>query len=159
MGCHFPLQGIFPTQGSNPGFLHCRKILYHLSHQDPQKYISRRSHCELEELAFKGGLAPTSLQLGRHCKSIQPVYLSFRLPWSSKLYKVTWPSWSPSSGTDMMQSDSPVSRCQARAWTEAARLLLGWGGVGGQLRVSLLSAWGKQGPRSCKVLSDRKAEE
>ena len=26
------LQGIFPTQGSNPGFLHCRQILYHLSH-------------------------------------------------------------------------------------------------------------------------------
>ena len=27
------LQGIFPTQGSNPGFPHCRQILYHLSHQ------------------------------------------------------------------------------------------------------------------------------
>ena len=28
-----PLQGIFPTQESNPGLLHCRQILYHLSHQ------------------------------------------------------------------------------------------------------------------------------
>ena len=28
-----PLQGIFPTQGSNPGLLHCRQILYQLSHQ------------------------------------------------------------------------------------------------------------------------------
>ena len=27
------LQGIFPTQGSNSGFPHCRQILYHLSHQ------------------------------------------------------------------------------------------------------------------------------
>ena len=27
------LQGIFPTQGSNPGFLHCRCILYQLSHK------------------------------------------------------------------------------------------------------------------------------
>ena len=27
------LQGIFPSQGLNPGLLHCRKILYHLSHQ------------------------------------------------------------------------------------------------------------------------------
>ena len=27
------LQGIFPKQGSNPGLLHCRQILYHLSHQ------------------------------------------------------------------------------------------------------------------------------
>ena len=31
MGCHALLQGIFPTQGLNPGFLHCRQILYHLS--------------------------------------------------------------------------------------------------------------------------------
>ena len=30
--CSF-LKGIFPTQGSNPGFLHCRRILYCLSHQ------------------------------------------------------------------------------------------------------------------------------
>ena len=29
----FLLQGIFPTQGSNPGLLHCRQTLYHLSHQ------------------------------------------------------------------------------------------------------------------------------
>ena len=34
MGCHFLLQGIFLTQGSNSGFLHCRQILYHLSHQE-----------------------------------------------------------------------------------------------------------------------------
>ena len=27
------LQGIFPTQGSHPSLLHCRQILYHLSHQ------------------------------------------------------------------------------------------------------------------------------
>ena len=33
VGCHFLLQGIFPTQGSNPGLLHCRQMLYHLSHQ------------------------------------------------------------------------------------------------------------------------------
>ena len=26
-------QGIFPTQGSNPGLLHCRQILCHLSYQ------------------------------------------------------------------------------------------------------------------------------
>ena len=31
-GCHFLLQGIFPTQGLNLGLLHCRWILYHLSH-------------------------------------------------------------------------------------------------------------------------------
>ena len=33
MGCHFLLQGIFPTQESNPGLPHCRQMLYCLSHQ------------------------------------------------------------------------------------------------------------------------------
>ena len=33
VGCYTLLQGIFPTQGSNPGPPHCRQILYHLSHQ------------------------------------------------------------------------------------------------------------------------------
>ena len=33
MDCHFLLQRIFPTQGSNPGLLHCRQTLYRLSHQ------------------------------------------------------------------------------------------------------------------------------
>ena len=33
MGCHFLLQGIFPTQGLNLGLLCCRHTVYHLSHQ------------------------------------------------------------------------------------------------------------------------------
>ena len=33
VGCHSLLQEIFLTQGSNPCLLHCRWILYHLSHQ------------------------------------------------------------------------------------------------------------------------------
>ena len=33
VGSLSPLQGIFPTQGSNPGLLHCRWILYQLSHK------------------------------------------------------------------------------------------------------------------------------
>ena len=35
------LQGIFPTHGPNPGFLHCRWILYHLSHQFSSVQFSR----------------------------------------------------------------------------------------------------------------------
>ena len=33
VGSHFLLQGIFPTQISNPCRPHCRQILYHLSYQ------------------------------------------------------------------------------------------------------------------------------
>ena len=33
VGCHFLLQGIFPTQGPNLGLLHCRQILYQLCYE------------------------------------------------------------------------------------------------------------------------------
>ena len=31
VGCHFLFQGIFPTQGLNPGLPHCRQTLYHIA--------------------------------------------------------------------------------------------------------------------------------
>ena len=34
------LQGIFPTQGLNPGLPHCRQILYQLSHKGSPRYWS-----------------------------------------------------------------------------------------------------------------------
>ena len=36
MGCHFLLQGIFPTQGSNLSLLHCR-----LSYQESERAIAK----------------------------------------------------------------------------------------------------------------------
>ena len=33
------LQGIFPTQGSNPGLQHCRQILYQLSHKGSPRIL------------------------------------------------------------------------------------------------------------------------
>ena len=39
MGCYVLLQGIFWTQGLNPGPLHCRWILYHLSHQGSSRIL------------------------------------------------------------------------------------------------------------------------
>ena len=43
VGCHFVPQGIFQTQGSNPGLLHCRQILYYLSHQGSLLYSNYTS--------------------------------------------------------------------------------------------------------------------
>ena len=43
VGCYFLLQRIFLAQGSNLGFLHCRQILYHLSHQT-QVFLPGKSH-------------------------------------------------------------------------------------------------------------------
>ena len=39
VGCHALLQKIFPAQGSNPGLLHCRWILYWLSHQGSPRIL------------------------------------------------------------------------------------------------------------------------
>ena len=43
VSCHSLLQGLFLTQGSNPGLLHGRRILYSLSHQgsllDPTQFM------------------------------------------------------------------------------------------------------------------------
>ena len=36
---HFLLQGIFPTQESNPGLQNCRQILYHLSHRRSSRIL------------------------------------------------------------------------------------------------------------------------
>ena len=41
--CHALLQGIFPTEGLNPGLPHCRQILYYLSHHG-RPYIYHMPH-------------------------------------------------------------------------------------------------------------------
>ena len=61
MGCHALLQGIFPTQGSNLGLLHCRQIL--LLSEPPGKplepfFILKR---ELKTVFFKGTQSSTVL--------------------------------------------------------------------------------------------------
>ena len=49
------LQGIFPTQGSNPGLPHCRQILYH---QKPER---KWSHSVVSDSLWPHGLLPTRL--------------------------------------------------------------------------------------------------
>ena len=39
VGCYALLQGIFPTQGSNPGLLNCRQILYQLRQQGNPRMV------------------------------------------------------------------------------------------------------------------------
>ena len=66
VGCHALLQGIFPTQGSNPSLPHHRQILYHLSHQGSPRI--------LEWVAYplsKGSSWPRKSNQGLlHCKWI-----------------------------------------------------------------------------------------
>ena len=48
VGCHFLLQRIFPTQGSNLGVPHCRQTLCHLSHHgSPGEVTVHITHQEI----------------------------------------------------------------------------------------------------------------
>ena len=46
---HYFLQGIFPTQGSNPSLLCCRWILYHLSHQGSPHFLKPKKYGHFTE--------------------------------------------------------------------------------------------------------------
>ena len=52
------LQGIFPTQGSSPGLLHCRRILYQLSHKGSPRIL------EWVAYPFSGDLPDPEIELG-----------------------------------------------------------------------------------------------
>ena len=54
LGYHFLFQGIFPTQRLNPGLLHCRQSLYHLSHRGSYERIKEYLLNELIINYFKG---------------------------------------------------------------------------------------------------------
>ena len=62
---HALLQGIFPTQGSNPGLLHCRWILYQLSHKGSPRileWVAYPSPGDLSHLGIEKG--SSALQAG-----------------------------------------------------------------------------------------------
>ena len=44
VGCHVLLQGVFPTQGSNPNLPHCRRILHHMSHQGGPRILEHLAY-------------------------------------------------------------------------------------------------------------------
>ena len=73
--CHSLLQGISPTQGLNPGLLHCRQIFYCLSHQGSPDILLLFSH-----LVVSDSLRPHGLQHARPpCQSPTPSRSSLKL--------------------------------------------------------------------------------
>ena len=69
VGCHSLLQGIFPTQGSNLRLLHCRRILYNLSHQGSSIIVS----VQFSRSVMSDSLQPHELQQARPpCPSPTP---------------------------------------------------------------------------------------
>ena len=56
VGSCFVLQRIFPTQESNQGLLHCRRIHYQLSHQGSPYHKIAVNKCEKDSSTRNGGL-------------------------------------------------------------------------------------------------------
>ena len=65
VGCHSLLQGIFSTQGLNPGLLHCRRTLYDLSHQGSQSSGDAVAKAERVDCATAGAQARVHFHLLR----------------------------------------------------------------------------------------------
>ena len=63
MGCHFFLQGVFPTQESNPGLLHCRQILSQLSYKGSPtgKSLNLLWVCFQKLCILSRGIKPSSI--------------------------------------------------------------------------------------------------
>ena len=61
VGCHALSQGTFPTQGLNPGFPHCRRVLYCLSYQGSPRILEWVAYS-----FFRGSFRPRN-QTGISC--------------------------------------------------------------------------------------------
>ena len=87
MGCPVVLQRIFPTQGLNPGLLHCRQILYHLSTREVHEYGSG-------SLSLLQGIFPTGedqIKLGSPI--LQTGSLPAELAQMVKKLPAMWETW------------------------------------------------------------------
>ena len=74
----FLLQGIFPTQRLNPGLLHCRWILYQLSHKGSIRML------EWEAYPFPRGSSQPRNRTRVSC--IAGVFLSSKFPFTSPMW-------------------------------------------------------------------------
>ena len=73
MGSCSLLQRIFPTQGSNPGLLHCRQLLYQLSHKGSPsilEWVAIPSPSDLPNSGTEPDSLPTELS-GKPLSSVQ----------------------------------------------------------------------------------------
>ena len=67
--CNFLIQGIFLTQESNPGLLHCRQILYCLSHWGSPRILEWVTHPFFRESSWPRNRTRVSCTAGRFLTS------------------------------------------------------------------------------------------
>ena len=95
VGCHALLQGMFPIQELNLGLLHCRRIVYHLSHEESPRILewvvypfSRRSSQPRNRTRVScvagGFFTSWTTREAHHC--IDPLIIHWDLQSSNLLY-------------------------------------------------------------------------
>ena len=104
------LQGIFPTQGCNPGLPHCRQFLYHLSHQGSPRILEWVAY-----FSSRGSAQPRDQTRGQnpglpHCRQIL-YHLSHQgspriLEWVAYPFPVDLPNPGIEPGSPALQVDS-----------------------------------------------------
>ena len=86
VGCHALLQRIVPTQGLNPGLLHCRQILYHLSHQGSPRTL------EWVAYSFSSGSSGPRNRTGVSCIA-GGFFTSWATQEDNRSYRSMWEPW------------------------------------------------------------------
>ena len=78
VGCHFLFQGIFPTQGSNPRLLHCRRTLY--------GWAAREAHRAYWWIVIRKGGVQDDLQVSgvKTCSPLEEMWLEGAQKWTDK---------------------------------------------------------------------------
>ena len=77
------LQGIFPTQGSNPGFPHYRQILYQLSHKERS---ALEDYLIFKKSPWRAGYPESNVQSGSDAQSMLLYMALMIFPWGLTLY-------------------------------------------------------------------------
>ena len=109
VGCHALLQGIFPTQGSNPGLQHCRRILYILSHKGSPQIL------EWVDYPFSRGSSQPRNQTGVSC-----IAGEFFTSWAVRSREILSCKVPPTREVEMSLSDK--LKCSSLAWKEKWKL-------------------------------------
>ena len=120
VGSHFLLQGIFPTQGSNPDLPYCRQILYCLSHQGSHR------------ISYSKTFLTTSLWNFPNWKVDEPWFFSILPPWFSFHFQsrpcphLLLEKWETSGHLVAQVCDCNSSQllCDKAAWTQKATLVI-----------------------------------
>ena len=98
VGSSFLLQGIFPTQGQNPGLLHCRQFLYQLSHQGSPNSFKIKAKLKVIAESFLLSFSPDPVKKKKKSQELQnqdwkpfPSLLSLPPPISCCTRSIWWP--------------------------------------------------------------------